>query len=160
MQANKRYRLDHICPVLPIRSKIVSAKDAFHDVVKTALQKDGWLITHDPYPLQAGSFDLAIDLGAEKVIAAEQGEKKIAVEIKSFLGPSKITEFYGAMGQFIAYRSALLVQEKERVLYLAVPDDVYSRFFMTSFIAELVEQNQIYLLVYDTDQEVIKRWKP
>ena len=26
----------------------MSAKDRFHDVVKTALQKDGWRITHDP----------------------------------------------------------------------------------------------------------------
>lgn len=139
---------------------IVSARDAFHDIVKTALQRDGWFITHDPYPLQAGSFDLAIDLGAEKVIAAEQGEKKIAVEIKSFLGPSKITAFYAAMGQFITYRSALRVQEKDRVLYLATPSDIYSRFFVTPFIAELVEQNQLYLLIYDIDQEVIKRWIP
>jgi len=59
----------------------VSAKDAFHDVVKVALQKDGWLIAHDPYPLQAGSFDLAIDLETEKVIAAERGEKRIAYDI-------------------------------------------------------------------------------
>lgn len=138
----------------------MSARDAFHDIVKTALQRDGWLITHDPYALQASSFDLAIDLGAEKIIAAEQGEKKIAVEIKSFLGPSKITEFYGAMGQFIAYRSALKVQESERVLYLAVPYDVYNRFFITPFIQDLVEQNQLYLLVYDLEHEVIKRWIP
>ncbi|WP_083636818.1 element excision factor XisH family protein [Leptolyngbya sp. 'hensonii'] len=93
----------------------MSARDAFHDIVRTALQRDGWIITHDPYPLQAGSFDLAIDLGAEKVIAAQQGDRKIAVEIKSFLGPSKITEFYGAMGQFIAYRAALQVQEQDRI---------------------------------------------
>ncbi len=50
----------------------MSARDAYHGIVKTALQKDGWLITHDPYPLQAGSFDLAIDLGVEKIIAAER----------------------------------------------------------------------------------------
>jgi len=138
----------------------VSARDAFHNIVKNALQRDGWGITHDPYPLQAGSFDLAIDLGAEKVIAAQQGDRKIAVEIKSFLGPSKITEFYAALGQFIAYRAALQVQEKERILYLAVPGDIYSRFFVTPFIEEIVEQNQLYLLIYDVDQEVIKRWIP
>lgn len=56
------------------------------------------MITHDTYPLQAGTFDIAIDLGAEKVIAAEREGLKIAVEIKSFLGPSKISEFYGALG--------------------------------------------------------------
>ncbi|MEH2468320.1 element excision factor XisH family protein [Nostoc sp.] len=39
------------------------AKDAFHTVVKTALQKDGWLITHDPYALQAGTLELYVVLG-------------------------------------------------------------------------------------------------
>jgi hypothetical protein len=81
----------------------MSARDLFHDIVKNALQKDGWTITHDPYPLPTGSFDLAIDLGAEKVIAAYRGEQKIAIEIKSFLGSFKISQFYGALGQFIAY---------------------------------------------------------
>lgn len=138
----------------------MSAKDTFHAIVKTALQKDGWLITHDPYPLQAGSFNLAIDLGAEKIIAAQRGERKIAVEIKSFLGPSKISEFYGALGQFIAYRAALQVQEKERTLYLAVSSNIYEQFFTTSFIQELVQQNQLYLLSYDIEQEVIERWQP
>lgn len=138
----------------------MSAKDAFHEIVKTALQTDGWQITHDPYPLQAGSFNLAIDLGAEKVIAAERGERKIAVEIKSFLGPSKISEFYSALGQFLAYRAALQVQECDRVLYLAIPSNVYEQFFTTSFIQTLVEQNQLYLLVYDIDREVIERWQP
>jgi hypothetical protein len=138
----------------------VSARDAFHTIVKTALQKDGWLVTHDSYPLQAGSFDLAIDLDAEKIIAAERGEQKIAVEIKSFLGPSKISEFYGALGQFIAYRTALQAQEQDRILYLAVPSDVYNRFFVTPFIEELIQQNRLYLLIYNTEQEEIKRWLP
>ena len=138
----------------------MSAKDTFHTIVKTALQKDGWLITHDPYPLQAGSFNLAIDLGAEKVIAAQRGERKIAVEIKSFLGPSKISEFYEALGQFIAYRAALQVQEKERTLYLAVSSNIYEQFFTTPFIQELVQQNQLYLLSYDIEQQVIERWQP
>ncbi|HLP88011.1 MAG TPA: element excision factor XisH family protein [Nostocaceae cyanobacterium] len=138
----------------------MSAKDKFHEVVKKALQKDGWLITHDPYPLEAGSFDLAIDLGAEKVIAAEKEGLKIAVEIKSFLGPSKISEFYGALGQFIAYRSALRVQDAKRLLYLAVSNDIYERFFITPFIQELTEQNQLFLIVYNIDQEVIEKWLP
>lgn len=48
------------CKHIVSRIKIVSARDAFHEVVKTALQKDSWLITHDPYPLQAGIFDLFV----------------------------------------------------------------------------------------------------
>lgn len=138
----------------------MSAKDAFHYVVKTALQKDGWLITHDPYPLQAGTFDLAIDLGAQKVIAAQKQGLEIAVEIKSFLGPSKISEFYGALGQFITYRAALRNQEPQRILYLAVSSDIYDRLFTTVFIHELVEQNQVYLVIYNIDREVIEQWLP
>jgi XisH protein len=138
----------------------MSARDLFHHIVKTALQKDSWTITHDPYPLPAGSFDLAINLGAEKVIAADRGEQKIAVEIKSFLGPSKISEFYGAMGQFIAYRTALNTQDPNRILYLAVPDDIYDRFFLTPFVQDLVTQNQLYLLTYTIDTESLEKWIP
>lgn len=122
----------------------MSARDLFHDIVKKALQNEGWTITHDPYTLSAYSFDLAIDLGAEKVIAAQRGETKIAVEIKSFLGPSKITEFYSAMGQFIAYRTALQKQDPQRILYLAVPDNLYDKFFATAFLQELIQQNHLY----------------
>ena len=60
-----------------------------------------------------------------------QGETKIAVEIKSFLGPSKISEFYGALGQFITYRLALQIIEPERILYLAIPENLYENFFAT-----------------------------
>ncbi len=137
----------------------MSAKDAFHEVVKIALQKDGWQITHDPYTLQAGSLELYIDLGAEKVVAAEKDGQKIAVEIKSFTGPSKISQFYTALGQFISYRAALQKQENERILYLAVPGNVYDSFFTMGFIQSLVKQNQIHLIVYDIEQEAIAQWQ-
>ena len=135
------------------------AKDAFHEVVKTALQKDGWQITHDPYNLQAGTLELYIDLGAEKVVAAEKDGQKIAIEIKSFLGPSKISQFYTALGQFISYRAALQQQEADRILYLAVPSNVYDSFFTMWFIQSLIKQNQIHLIVYDIEQETISQWQ-
>ncbi len=138
----------------------MSARDLFHDIVKKALQEDGWTITHDPYALATDGFDLAIDLGAEKVLAAERDEFKIAVEIKSFLGPSKISEFYGALGQFIAYRTALNQQDPERILYLAAPDNLYDRFFITPFLQDLIKQNSIYLITYDIDQERLVQWIP
>ncbi|NEQ66023.1 MAG: fatty-acid oxidation protein subunit alpha [Symploca sp. SIO1B1] len=138
----------------------MSARDLFHKVVKTALEKDGWIVTHDPFPLQAGSFDLAIDLGAEKVIAVERGEQKIAVEIKSFLGPSKISEFYGALGQFITYRTALKSQDKTRTLYLAVPDNLYERFFLIPFIQALIAENKLYLVTYNLEDERLEKWIP
>ena len=135
------------------------AKDAFHQVVKIALQKDGWQITHDPYTLQAGTLELYIDLGAEKVVAAEKDGQKIAVEIKSFIGPSKISQFYTALGQFISYRAALQQQETDRILYLAVPSNVYDSLFTMGFIQSLVQQNQIHLMIYDIEQEAIAQWQ-
>jgi hypothetical protein len=36
----------------------MSARDLFHQLVKNALQKENWRITHDPYGLQADSFDI------------------------------------------------------------------------------------------------------
>ena len=65
-------------------------KDLFHGAVKNALIKEGWTITHNPLFIRFGDIDLYIDLGAEKVIAAEKDGRKIAVEIKSFLGTSVI----------------------------------------------------------------------
>jgi len=61
------------------------ARDFYHDIVRNALVKDGWTITHDPYPLKLGRKDSLIDWGAEKIIAAERGNDKTAVEIKSFV---------------------------------------------------------------------------
>ena len=51
--------------------------------------------------MKFGKLELYIDLGAEQAIKAEQNEQKIAIEIKSFLGQSAVTEFHRAVGQFI-----------------------------------------------------------
>lgn len=42
------------------------AKDRFHAVVKTALEKDGWQITADPYEINIDDVDFEIDLAAVK----------------------------------------------------------------------------------------------
>ncbi|BAZ37053.1 fdxN element excision controlling factor protein [Calothrix sp. NIES-4101] len=57
----------------------MSAKDIFHEVVKKALEKDGWQITHDPLSISVGGINISIDLAAEKLIAAEREGDKIAV---------------------------------------------------------------------------------
>ncbi len=36
------------------------AKDLFHQVVKDALIKDGWNITHDPFPVDYGDIYLLV----------------------------------------------------------------------------------------------------
>jgi hypothetical protein len=58
-------------------------KDQFHEAVKRALEKDDWLITHDPFTIQIGkAVKLKIDLGAESTIAAQRGQEKIAIRDK------------------------------------------------------------------------------
>ncbi|MEC4895091.1 MAG: XisH family protein [Oscillatoria sp. PMC 1051.18] len=134
------------------------AKDAFHELVRTALENEGWTITHDPYHIDLGFVDFYIDLGAERLIAATKDGDKIAVEIKTFLSPSTISEFHTAIGQFINYRIALEEEEADRRLYLAIPSEIYKRFFKYSFIQTVLRRNQIPLLVYSTDKEEIVQW--
>lgn len=136
------------------------AKDVFHPVVKRALEKDGWHITHDPYAIKVGTVEMAIDLGAERLVAAERNGEKIAVEVKSFLASaSAISEFHTALGQFINYRGALKRREPDRVLYLAVPNRTYKTFFQLEFLQAIIEENQVKLLIYDVQQEAIVLWK-
>lgn len=73
------------------------AKDSFHHIVKNALIKDGWTITHDPFILTFGKRDLYVDFGAEPSIGAEKDNQKIAVEVKSFMGKSDMNDFKNAI---------------------------------------------------------------
>jgi|ERR671933_2298852 hypothetical protein len=105
------------------------AKDIYHDTVRTALEKDGWTITDELFRLTIGSRSVYIDLGAEKLLAAEKEGCKIAVEIKSFLSPSPVNDLEKALGQYILYRDVLKRSQPERILYLAISDEVYLDFF-------------------------------
>lgn len=135
------------------------ARDIFHNAVKNALQKEQWVITHDPLSIDIGGVEMYIDLGAEKLIAAEKEGKKIAVEIKSFLGGSAISDFHVALGQFMNYRLALMKEEPDRILYLAVPSDTYNSFFNLEFIQLVIQQYQLKLIIYDSVNEVIVKWQ-
>ena len=134
------------------------ARDAFHDAVRHGLEKDGWTITHDPLTIRAEFGQMYIDLGAEKILAAERGSQKIAVEIKSFIQNSPISEFHTALGQFINYRTILAEQDPDRILYLAIPRDTYSSFFSLKLIQSIVLENRLKLIVYRPEQEVISQW--
>ncbi|MBO3460192.1 XisH family protein [Aetokthonos hydrillicola Thurmond2011] len=136
----------------------MSAKDKFHEAVRLALKKDGWTITNDPLYIDVGKVQMRIDLGAEKLLAAEKSGEKIAVEIKSFLSPSAITDFHLALGQFLNYRTALRVKEPERKLYLAVDTETNNDFFTLPFIQLQIQEFQLKLVVYDTETEEIVRW--
>ncbi|MGF1519221.1 MAG: XisH family protein [Nodosilinea sp.] len=136
------------------------AKDIYHDAVKAALLKDGWTITQDPLSLRIGKKDLFIDLGAEKLLAAEKGSNKIAVEIKSFVGASEIRDLENALGQFVLYQNVLSLTEPDRTLYLAIREAVYLDLFEEEIGKMLLERNVVKLLSFNPEQEVITRWIP
>jgi XisH protein len=135
------------------------AKDRFHDQVKAALIKDHWLITHDPFSIQVSeAVKLKIDLGAENTIAAQRDRDKIAVEIKSFITDSDISEFHAALGQYLNYVQALEDKEPDRILYLAVPLETYSDFFQIPFVQKSLKRHSVNLVIYDPIKEEIEEW--
>jgi hypothetical protein len=135
------------------------ARDIYHSIVRKALEEDGWTITHDPYPIKIGSVKMFLDLGAERIIAAEKDNIKIAIEIKSFLGDSVISEFHEAVGQYGNYQIALEDEEPNRTLYLAVPQLIYETFFQEPFIQKVIIRKNIRLIVYKTDNPELVLWK-
>ena len=134
------------------------ARDLYHDVVKRSLVKDGWTITHDPLVLKWGAKDLYVDLGAERLLAAERGGERIAIEVKSFLGPSDVDDLEKALGQFILYHDLLAERDPDRILFLAVSIDVWRDVFEEPIGELLLAKKRLRVLVFDPKEEEILRW--
>lgn len=137
----------------------MSARDKIHYHVANSLTKDGWTIAHDPLRVRWKQRNLQIDLGAERLLAAERGTEKIAVEIKSFAGKNDLEDLYKALGQFVLYREALSKVEPERVLYLAIDSQTYRNFFDGLEGESLIAREGIKLFVFNKKTEVAVLWK-
>ncbi|NER04334.1 MAG: fatty-acid oxidation protein subunit alpha [Okeania sp. SIO3C4] len=139
----------------------MSARDYYHNTVKAAIQKDGWTITHDPYRLKlARGKNLFVDLGAERLIAAEKGLEKIAIEVKSFRSASEMKDLEQALGQFVLYEHILNRYEPERKLYLAIPEEVRQSVFEEEAGIVLIEDRILRLFSFNPTKEVIVKWTP
>lgn len=44
------------------------AKDIYHNLVREALEKEGWTITHYPLIIKPGGIRMEVDLAAEQVL--------------------------------------------------------------------------------------------
>jgi hypothetical protein len=132
--------------------------DTIHEAVKNALIKDGWTITDDPYIIEYEEITLYADLAAERVIAAEREDRKIVVEIKSFLSPSRTQDFKVALGQYNLYLGLLEVTAPDRKFYLAVSDHTYSKYFRQKAIQVIAERYQLALLVVNLEREEVVTW--
>lgn len=136
----------------------MARRDFYHETVKQALINDGWTITADPYDISTDDVDLLVDLAAERVLAAERDNEKIAVEIKSFVGQSPVSEFHKALGQYENYRSSLEEKDKSRQLWLAIPDKAWNTFFQRPFIQKAIKRHQIEILIFDPKTQTIQQW--
>ena len=139
---------------------MVPARDHYHPHVVEALTRDGWTITHDPLTLRIGVKDVFVDLGAERFLGAEKAGRRIAVEIKSFIGPSETRELEVALGQFVLYGDALARTQPDRTLYIAVRRQVHTEIFEEPMGKMLLENGRLRLLVFDADAREIIRWIP
>ena len=136
------------------------AKDLVYQAAKNALIKDNCLITHDLYTISFGGVNMAVDLGAEKLIAATKDRQKIAVEIKSFVSPSEMADLKDAIGGFVLYRAVMNRLEPDRILYLGVRDTVFTDLFEEPIGKLLRESENLNLLVFNSDTERITQWIP
>lgn len=135
------------------------AKDIYHALVKQALIKDGWTITHDPYLIARNSRKpYEVDLGAEKFIAAEKGIEQIAVEVKSFISTSMTYDFHAAFGQYNVYRFFMAQRDVGRRLFLAIPEEVYNTFFTDTDIEAICNHFNVEIIVFDTTETEITSW--
>jgi hypothetical protein len=133
----------------------MSRKDTYHELVKSALIKEGWEITHDPYFLESDP-KLSIDLGAERTIAADKDCDKIAVEVKSFITQSQVTELEKAVGQYGIYQELLKIQQPDRELYLAVPIDAFENIFSRQVGKVAIQKFSLKLIVfYFTEEDLL-----
>lgn len=133
-------------------------RDIYHDTVKNALVKDGWTITHDPLILPFRGRNVYVDIGAEAPIGAEKDGRKIAVEVKSFIGASETTELERALGQYTLYRFLLGRREPDRPLFLAVSRDAHSGILNEPDGRDLITAQNLKLIVFDPTKEVVVQW--
>jgi XisH protein len=87
-----------------------------------------------------------LDIIADKLIGAEQGNLRIAVEVKSFSNPSVTYDFHQAVGQYLHYQMALSYLRIERTPYLAVPEAIYTNYLIQPFFQDSLALHRVNLV--------------
>jgi hypothetical protein len=134
------------------------AIDRCEPQVIRALEKSGWVVSHQSYGLKVGS-------GKEKsYVFADlrliQGEEEIIiVEVKCFADPRfQMDDLYQSIGQCVVYRNALRLNKIEAQLYLAVSEAVYQTFFQKPLVRAALADAAMKIVVVDLSKEEIRSW--
>ena len=117
-----------------------------------------WTVTDDPLTLMIDGDMFAIDLGAEKIIAAEKGNEKIAIELKTFDQPSLIYEFHKALGQYFNYQTALIESSSNRELFVAIPDSILEKLMNKSIVRKSIERLKMKFIIVNLETLKIVKW--
>jgi hypothetical protein len=67
-------------------------------------------------------------------------------------------DFHNALGQYIVYRKLIQLTEPEYKLYLAVDDVVYENCFQRKSVQAVINENNLLLIVVNTEKEEIRQW--
>lgn len=118
------------------------------------MEKAGWSVTGDPYYLTYGDVICFLDL------AAEQEQDRIAVEVKTFPGPSMARDLEVALGQCLLYRILLEELAIPRRLYLAVDVETRNELFSRRSIPAILRKVGVSLIVVNAESEEIVEWIP
>lgn len=134
------------------------ARDIYHQIVREALEADGWTITADPFIIKSIGLRFEIDLAAEQVFAAERGKEEIVVEVKSFLSKSKLADFYEAKGKYDTYRHGLEEAPIDKKIYLAVEETIFNTFFQKPLIKTILVKDHTDLIIFNHITKRIVKW--
>ena len=136
----------------------MSARDKIHNIVKQAIIKDGWIITHDPFTIAYGDDTVFADLAAERPFTAERDGEKIIVEVKSFIGRSSIQDFKTALGQYMLYLPAIRKLVPEYKLYVAISEVTYHSDLQRDIIKLAVDAYKLPLIVVSLANQKVTKW--
>ena len=95
---------------------------------------------------------------AKKTLETDGETRKVAIEIKVFGSLSFLNELEKAVGQYLIYKQFLSELFPERILFLAVAEDVFGESFTLPSINAVVAKQEIKLLVFNPELEEIIKW--
>lgn len=133
------------------------AKDRLHDNVVHALEKADWKIVREQFGIALESRTIWIDLRAQK----EQENLVILVEVKDFdRTGSPVHYLANALGQYLLYRSALILTDDPTPLYMALPISSYNRIMTEDIGQDVIQRYDLRLIVFNPLTEEIVQWIP
>lgn len=124
-----------------------------------ALEKDGWLVTHQPFAIHIDKTRGGYIFADLRLYKPQTGQSAIVVEVKCFESKrSFLDEFYQAVGQYIVYRNALILNDIQSPVFLAVPSSVFRSLFQQALIEAVLRDTRINIVVIDLEKEELLEW--